>query len=102
MFSIKKTGEGYYLATLTNNQEVLSRIECNHLKRELSQIVKPHREISINIKGVKSINKEGYRILEELKWLADQRNCKIRYINVDPLISASISKLTEKKVQFHE
>lgn len=102
MFSINKTGEGYYLASLRIHQKALGKIECNHLKQELFQVIKPHREISINMNGVKSIHKEGLRILKEIKQSADLKNCRIRFINVDPLIAVSILKLTEKKVQYHD
>ena len=63
MFTIKKTGDNYYLASLKTNQDSLGRTECNHLKHEIQQLIKPHREITINLKGVKSINREGFRIL---------------------------------------
>lgn len=102
MFSISKTGEGYYLASLKIHQKALGRIECNHLKHQLLQVIKPHREISINMHGVKSIHKEGLRILQEMKKYADLKNCRIRFINVDPMIAVSILKLTEKKVQYQD
>ena len=102
MFNIKKTGEGYYLATMETSQSMLRRVECTHLKHALSEVIKPHREISINIKGIRSIEKEGYRILEELARRADQKNCRLRFINVDPLVSPAITKLSEKKVQLQD
>lgn len=102
MFTIKKTGENHYLASLKTNQDSLGRIECNHLKHEIQQLIKPNREISINLKDVKSINREGFRILEEMKRLADQKNSRISFINVDPPLSINISKLTKKKPQYHD
>ena len=102
MFSIKKTGEGYYLASLRTSQEILGRAECNHLKHELLQVLKPHREISIDLKGVKSIHREGFRILEEIVRKADHKRCRIRFINVYPMIKSSISKLTEKEIEYHD
>jgi anti-anti-sigma regulatory factor len=102
MFSISKTGEGYYIATLRTNNTVLKRVECTQLKHALSDVVRPHREISIDIKGIKAIEKEGFRILEELKKRADTKNCRIRFINVDPQVSPAVKKLSEKKVQLQD
>jgi anti-anti-sigma regulatory factor len=102
MFSIKKTGEGYYLASLRTSLEVLGREECNHLKHELLQELKPHREISIDMKGVKNIQREGFRIIKEMVRQADQKRCRIRFININPMITASISKLSQKKVEYHD
>jgi hypothetical protein len=102
MVSISKTGEGYYLVTLGTSHSVLKRVECTQLKHRLSDILKPHCEISIDIKGKKSIEKEGYRILEDMKQRADMKKCKIRFINVDPQISPAIKKLNERKVLLHE
>ena len=102
MFSIQKTGEGYYLATLRSVHSVLKRVDCTHLKHVLSDVMKAHREIAIDIRGIRSIEKEGYRILEEIKKHADLKNCKIKFINVDPQVSPAIKKLLEKKVQLHD
>ena len=62
-------------------------------------ILKPHREITVNIKGVTAIEKEGLKILKELLSTADRSNCKIRFINVEKELSTIISGLTEKKTQ---
>ena len=102
MFKIEKTGEGYYLATLVSSQSVLRRVECTQLKHTLSSVTKPNREISINIKGIRSIEKDGYRVLEEVKHRADMKKCKIRFINVDPQVSPAIEKLMKKKVQLRD
>jgi ABC-type transporter Mla MlaB component len=102
MVTIQKTGASYYLVSVNHNMEELSRTECTHLKHELSQVMKPHREISVNLKGKKSIDPEGFRILQELGHLAEKRNCRIRYINVDHLISAKILTLSEKNIQYHD
>ena len=102
MFSIQKTGEGYYLATLRSVHSVLKRADCTHLKHVLSDVIKAHREISVDIKGIRSIEKEGYRILEEIKRHADMKNCRIKFINVDSQVSPAIKKLLDKKVQHHD
>lgn len=89
------------MATIRPSNELLSRPECNHLKRELAQVIKPHRAISIDIKGVKNIDKEGLKILQDIMRHAAQKKCTIQFTNIHPSISASISKLKEIKVQFH-
>jgi ABC-type transporter Mla MlaB component len=102
MAKITKTGEGYYLATPTSKDGVLGRNDCNQLKRELSQIIKSHREISIDVRGIKSINREGLKILQEMQHLADQKECKLKYINVDLLIQHHLAGLSEKKVTLQD
>jgi anti-anti-sigma regulatory factor len=101
MFSIHKTGPGYYLATLKGKSEKLSRQECNLLKHELYQVIRTNREISVNLNGVNSIDKEGYKILGDVMQYSDSKRCKIRFIQVGPLISSSIKKLTTKKTELH-
>lgn len=102
MINIKKTGEGYYLATPGTGVSVLKRVDCTRLKFALSDVIKPHREISIDIKGIRSIEPEAYRILEEMKMHADRKSCRIRFINLDPQVAPAIKKLQEKKEQFHD
>lgn len=102
MFIIKKTGEGYYLVSLAAPRTELRRNECHFLRKEIMTILKPHREISINIKGVKAIDKGGYLILQELRNVADRYHCKIRFINVEQGLSAKISSLTTKTIQPQE
>lgn len=99
MLTIKKTGEGYYLASLTGHKEKLGRNECHMMKKEIMTILKPHREITININGIKSIDKGGFNILHELKNVADRNKCKLRFINVEPSLTSKISGLTDKKIQ---
>ena len=96
MLSIKKTGEGYYLAAIASGIQELDRNSCYTIKKELSEIVKPHREISFDIKGVKSINSNGLKILQEFMDIVATKKCKVRFINVDPAISGSISILSGK------
>jgi hypothetical protein len=98
MVQIRKTGEGYYLAIPTSKDGTLSRNDCNQLKRELSLIIRSHREISIDVRGIKAINREGLKILQEMHELSAQKKCRLRYIHVDVLIQPHITRLTEKKV----
>jgi len=98
MITIKKTGEGYYLGSLAGHRELLGRHECHLIKQELAPIIKPHREITLDIKGVKQIDRGGFEILQEMKLLADHKNCKLRFINPDKLIAEKISELNRKKV----
>lgn len=102
MLSIKETGVGYYLASLKVNIEDLGRIECNLIKKEIGAILRPHREITINIKGIKSIDSRGFSILGEMKHLADASRCKVRFINAEPTIASKLSALTQKSSQQHD
>lgn len=97
MITIKKTGEGYYLVTLPPNIKELGRTECHLIKKEIVMIIRPHREITLNIKGVQKIESIGYKILLELKKLADQKNCKLRFNNVDPSLTKKIIGLNYTK-----
>ena len=96
MFTIRKTGEGYYLVTLTGSKENLGHNECHMLKKEISPILKPHKEITINIEGVKTIDERGFHILNELMNVAKKSRCHIQFINVDANLLAKISDLTHK------
>ena len=96
MITIKKTGEGYYLAFITNLTEELDRNSCYHIKKELSVVIKPHREITFNLKGVKLIDNGGLKALQETLELGNLKKCKIRFINVDPLLSDKITSIKEK------
>ena len=89
MLNIKKTGEGHYLATLINRTEELDRNNSYLIKKELSSIVKPHREITVDIKGVKSVNNGGYKMIHDLLNMADTKKCKIKFINAEPSVSNS-------------
>lgn len=102
MFKVRKTAEGYYLATMSTSNTVLKRVDCTLLKHALSDVLKPHREISIDIRGVRSIEIEGFRILEDLKRRADMKNCRLRFINVDAHVSPAIKKLMERKAQLQD
>jgi anti-anti-sigma regulatory factor len=99
MIAIKKTGEGYYLVSLPGHEEKLGKKECLAIKNEMQTIVKPHREITFNIKAVVAIDKAGLTILEELKAIADHSNCKLRFINVEPQVAKKIAILAAKKIQ---
>jgi len=102
MIKIRKTGEGYYLATPSSINGIMSRNDCNQLKRELSMIIKSHREISIDVRGIKVINREGLKILQEIQNLVVHKKCKLRYINVDLMIQPLITTLSEKKVALQD
>lgn len=91
MLKIKKTGEGHYLATLDHRTEELDRNNSNLIKKELSPIIKSNREITVDIKGVFSINIGAYKILHELLNKANAKKCSIKFINAEPFV---LSKLT--------
>lgn len=98
MITIKKTGEGYYLAAPAGKRESLGRHECHQIKQELSPIIKPHREITFDLKGVRQIDRGGYEILQDMKLLADHKNCRLKFINPESSIADRISELNRKKV----
>jgi anti-anti-sigma regulatory factor len=102
MISIRKTGEGYYLVSSGNSHSVLKRVECTRLKHALTEVIKAHKEISVDIKGIRSIEQEGFRILEDLVRNAEKKKYRIRFINVDPQVSPAIKKLHEKKVELQD
>jgi pimeloyl-CoA synthetase len=90
------------ITSLEGGQSVLKRVDGTRLKHALSDIIKCHREVSISLSGFKSIEKEGYRIPEEMKRNADQKKCRIRFINVGPQVLPAINKLMEKKAQLQD
>lgn len=98
MLKIKKTGEGHYLATLEHRTEELDRNNSYLIKKELSSIVKPHREITVDIKGVYSINIGGYKIIQELLNKANTKKCKIKFINAEPFVLNKLTKQTVKTI----
>jgi anti-anti-sigma regulatory factor len=87
MITISKTGEGYYLVSLQGKPELLGKNSCLLIKNEILVLMKPHREISLDFKGVIKIDPAGYEILHELKSLMDEKKCKLRFINIDSSIS---------------
>lgn len=93
MIKIKKTGEGYYLVTLAEQITDLGKIVCSSIKKEIEVVIKPHREITIDLKGVKTIDSRGVNILHELKTHASEIKCKLKFINIDTLIASKISKI---------
>ncbi|MBN2520239.1 MAG: anti-sigma factor antagonist [Bacteroidales bacterium] len=99
MITIKKTGEGYYLASLQKQTDTLDRNYCYFIKKELVKLMKPHREISLDLKGVTKIENNGLKILYELKYLMDNKKCKLRFINIDPSIQKKITELTGKSLK---
>ena len=99
MVTIRKTGEGYYLASLVGKNEVLDRNAAYLIKKELIKLIKPHREISLDLKGVTTIESGGFKILQELKSQMETRKCKLRYINVEAALWSKISDLNKSKKQ---
>ena len=96
MFTIKKTGEGSYLVSLNGQKKDLGHIECHTLKKEVTPILKPHKEITVNIEGVKTIDDRGFHILNELMNVARKSRCNIQFFNIDPDLLTKISSLTQK------
>jgi len=101
MLTIRKTGEGYYLATIEGKFQELDRNSCHFIKKELQEIMKPHREISLNVKGIVKIDNGGFKILQELKNLMDHKKCKLRFINVEASMSKKFAELSGKMQKEH-
>lgn len=95
MLTIKKTSEGKYFVTLPDETFELERSNAYYLKKDLLAIIRPYKEISIDIRGVKTINNGGYKILQELMNTARTKRCSIYFLNVDPSIAGRIANLTE-------
>ncbi len=93
MIKIKKTGEAYYLVSLTEKINDLSKNICDSIKKEIEVVIKPHREITIDLKGVKTIDNRGVNIFQELKTNATAIKCKLKFINIDSSIAQKISKI---------
>ena len=89
-------GEGHYLATLINRTEELDRNNSYFIKKELASFVKLRREITVDLNGVKYVNKGGYKILRELLNKAYTKKCKIKFINAESSVSNKLLNLTEK------
>ncbi len=98
MITIIKTSQGCYLATLTDSKEELTRKECHHIKHQISAFIKPEREITLDLKGVKILDIPGYKILKELKQLTDSRKCILRFTNVEEEITKKIAGISGRKV----
>jgi ABC-type transporter Mla MlaB component len=99
MVTIKKTGEGYYLASLDGKLEVIDRNAGYLIRKELIKLMKPHREISLDLKGVSRIETGGFKILQDLKSLMDTRKCRLRFINVEASLVSKGTDLNKIKKQ---
>jgi len=99
MVTIKKTGEGYYLALLDNKLEVIDRHAGYMIRKELIKLMKPHREISLDLKGVSRIESGGFKILQELKSLMETRKCRLRFINVEASLISKVTDMNKIKKQ---
>jgi hypothetical protein len=97
VIAVKKTGEGYYLATLTDKPEVLDRNAVYLIRKELIKLMKSHREISLDLKGVARIKPGGLKILQELKIQMDSKKCKLRFINVEASLIDKIDELRKSR-----
>ena len=96
MLTIKKTGEHQYLATLENEIEILDRNTLYLVKKRLSSYLKPHREITLDFGGLKSITNGGYKVLQELLNKAYTKRCKLDFINVEFPLPNKILKMSDK------
>lgn len=99
MLSFKKTAEASYIAVFQSKHEVLSRNDCYLVKKEVLKLLKSHLEVTIDLHGVKNIEKSGVIFLHELKRLMNSRKCTLRFVNADPAVSIIIADIERKKLQ---
>ncbi len=90
MVSLTKTGKGCYLASLPIDIEDLNRDNSLLIKKKLFPFISPHREITIDMNGVKTISHGAYRIIGEMQNKAKTKKCAIMFINTLPSLSAQL------------
>ncbi len=93
MTTIKKTDEGMYEASIKNSVLVIDKQSGYQLKKELGKIIGNHREISVDLRQVNAIDKNGYGMLEQLIELARKKNCKLSFKNYGQDIANRIKML---------
>ena len=93
MIIIKKAGEGKYNVSYRKETDKIDRISGYQLKKEVGKILKEHREITVDLKGIHAIDNHGYKMLKELAELTDKRHCSIQFRNVEGEIRNKIDSL---------
>ncbi len=96
MLKIRKTGESYYLASLTDLKRELDRNDSYLIKKELIPIIKSHREISVDLKGVRTVTEGAFGIFRDLVTQAETKRCKIKFINDDPLVNSKFISMVRE------
>lgn len=102
MIDIRKTDEHQYLATFSNKVDVLDRHNFHNVKKRLASYVKPHREITLDLDGIKLIDNGGYKILQELLNMAYTKRCKFEFINAEFSLPNKILKLSDKTIKLYK
>lgn len=102
MITVKKLEENKYYVALVADSNTLNRSNCYIIKKELTKLMKAQREITLDLTGVKNIDFSGLEILLELRDMMDTKNCRFKFLNVDPAISKKISGVKSKKEQESE
>jgi len=97
VLTIKKTSEADYLAFLTRKMEKLSRNDCYLIKRDLGPLLKPHRVVSLDLKGVTAIDRGGCEILADLKNQGAKKHGILKIINLGQSINQGINQIAEEK-----
>jgi ABC-type transporter Mla MlaB component len=102
MLLIKKVEESFYSVSLSVKVDELNRPVCHHIKKELTPLLKAHRKITLDLKGVKLIDSGGEKILEELLNLAKSRKCVIQCIHLENAIADKINSIEQEHIKQHD
>ena len=97
MVTIKKIDDGIYEAELQNSVLIIDKHSGYQLKKEIGQIVATQREITIDLKKVDAMDKNGFKMLEQLFDLATKKNCKLHLLNFGSALSSKINSLNKTK-----
>ena len=95
MITIKKSDDGIYETSIKNSVLIIDKKSGYNLKKEIGKIIGNHREVSVNLKQVNAIDKNGYNMLEQLVELARKKNCKLLFNNYGPDITNIIQMLKQ-------
>jgi anti-anti-sigma regulatory factor len=93
MIAIQKSGEGKYAVSFRQQTDKIDRISGYQLKKEVGKILREHREIIVNLKGIQSMDNHGYKMLQELVELTAKRKCTIHFKNAEGEIKHKIDSL---------
>ncbi|MBN1119214.1 MAG: hypothetical protein JXA77_18535 [Bacteroidales bacterium] len=96
MIAVKTTGDGCYLVSMNGNVEDLGHNECQMLMDGVMSFLRPHKDIAINLEGVKAIDDKGFFVLSELMMVAKKSRCYIQFFNIEPNLLNKIAGLTQK------
>jgi anti-anti-sigma regulatory factor len=93
MIHIKKSGEGKYTVSFRKGTETIDKRSGYQLEKECRKFLKENREITVDLKGVRSMDNHGFSMLEELFDMASKKHCHMHFINVGGEIKKRIDTL---------